>query len=254
MTAAFAPSVTDVSAPHASAPSGAQNLLTLKPPRQFYLGEALAIALYALALYAGLHYKSAPIEVPPEEPIELVMVPAEEPPPPPPLPEVVPPPPEEPPPPPAAIEPPVAPVEPIKPKPIVKPKPLPKPVPKVEPRPVHERVERVERRPQAAPQHVARAPVAAAPARPVPAGASASVIANQIHGCLQRAGSNYDSHGKSGRVAYRANISASGSVSYSFSSSGNSQMDAAARGAASRCSHVEAPGHAAALSGIISFR
>jgi protein TonB len=261
MTAAFAPSVPDVSAPHASAPNGAQNLLTLKPSRQFYLAEGLAILLYALALSAGLNYKSHPIEAPPEEPIELVMVPEAappEPPPPPPPPELAQPQPEELPPPPAAIEPPVAPVEPIKPKPIVKPKPLPKPLPKVQPKPqpVHERVERTAPKPQVTAPHVARAPVAAAPAKPVPAGASASAIANQIHGCLARAGAAlYPENQKprSAHVGYHASISASGAVSYGWSSSGNPAFDSAAQRAASRCGHVDAPGHPATFSGAINF-
>jgi protein TonB len=260
MTAAFAPSVADVSAPHPSTPSGAQNLLTLKPARQFYLAEALAVVLYALALWAGLYYKAPPIEVPPEEPIELVMEPAAEPPPPPPLPEVVPPQPEEPPPPPpAAIEPPVAPVEPIKPKPIVKVQPKIPPKIQPKPQPVHERVERAERvehKPQAAPQHAVARPQAAAPARPVPAGASASAIANQIHGCLARAGAAlYPENQKprSAHVSYHASISASGSVSYGWGSSGNPAFDSAAQRAASRCGHVDAPGHPATFSGAINF-
>jgi protein TonB len=252
MTAAFAPSDAEAPTPQSSAPSGAQNLLALKPARQFYLAEAAAVALYALALSAGLHYKTQPVEAPPEEPIELVMVPSEpEPPPPPPPPEIVPPQPEELPPPPAAIEPPVAPVEPIKPKPIIKPKPVPKVQPK--PQPVHERVEA---KPQPAHQPVARAPAAAAPAKPVPAGATASAIANQIHGCLSRAGAAlYPENQKprSAHVSYHASISPSGSVSYSWGSSGNPAFDSAAQRAASRCGHVDSPGHAATFSGVINF-
>ncbi len=181
MTAAFAPSLPvggiaqENAADYVAGLPGAQTLLALKPARQFYLAEILAVGLYALVVAAGLNYKTAPIEAPPEEPMELVM---EEAAPPPPPPEQVkaPEPKEVAPPPPKAIEPAVAPVEPPKPKP--KPIPKPKPVPKVEHKP----------QPQAA--RVARTREEAAPARPVPAGASASVIANQIHGCLARAGAN----------------------------------------------------------------
>jgi periplasmic protein TonB len=254
MTAAFAPTVADLSDSPLSAPSGAQNLLTLKPARQFYLAEAAAIALYALALSAGLHYKSHPVEAPPEDPIELVMEPAVAPePPPPPPPELAQPQPEEIiPPPPAAIEPAVAPVEPEKPKPIVKPKPKPLPKAAPKPQPVHERVEH---KPQAQPQQAARTQAAAA-AKPVPAGATASVIANQIHGCLARAGAAlYPENQKprAAHVGYHASISASGSVSYSWSPSGNPAFDSAAQRAASRCGHVDAPGHPASFSGAINF-
>jgi protein TonB len=258
MTAAFAPTVADLSDRPLSAPSGAQNLLTLKPARQFYLAEAAAIALYALALSAGLHYKSYPVAAPPEDPIELVMEPAVAPeqPPPPPPPELAQPQPEEiMPPPPEAIEPAVAPVEPAKPKPIVKPKPklLPNAAPK--PQPVHERAERVEHKPQAQQQQAARAQ-ATAPAKPVPEGATASAIANQIHGCLARAGAAlYPENQKprAAHVGYHASISASGSVSYSWSPSGNPAFDSAAQRAASRCGHVDAPGHPASFSGAINF-
>jgi len=255
MTAAFAPTVADLSDSPLSAPHGAQNLLTLKPARQFYLAEAAAIALYALALSAGLNYKSHPVEAPPEDPIELVMEPAvaPEPPPPPPPPELAQPQPEEIiPPPPAAIEPAVAPVEPEKPKPIVKPKPKPLPKAAAKPQPVHERVEH---KPQAQPQQAARTQ-AAAPAKPVPAGATASAIANQIHGCLARAGAAlYPENQKprAAHVGYHASISPSGSVSYSWSSSGNPAFDSAAQRAASRCGHVDAPGHPASFSGAINF-
>lgn len=248
MTAAFAPSLPvggiaqENAADYVAGLPGAQTLLALKPARQFYLAEILAVGLYALVVAAGLNYKTAPIEAPPEEPMELVM---EEAAPPPPPPEQVkaPEPKEVAPPPPKAIEPAVAPVEPPKPKP--KPIPKPKPVPKVEHKP----------QPQAA--RVARTREEAAPARPVPAGASASVIANQIYGCLARAGANLYpdlQRPRSGTVAYRASISASGSVSYSWSSSGNSAFDSAAQRAGARCGGVQAPGRPAAVSGAITFR
>jgi protein TonB len=259
MTAAFAPALPAGDTPldgGASSP-GTQILLTLKPARQFYLAEIAAVAIYALIIAAGLNYKSKPIEAPPEEPLELVLAPAEPPPePPPPPPDVKQPEPEPPPPPPPpeAVTPPVAPVEPPPPpKPKLekpKPKPIPKPAPKVVER---KPAPKVEAKPRAQPRRA----VAAAPARPVPAGASASVIANQLHGCLLRAGANLypeSQRPRSATVGYRASISASGSVSFSWSSSGNSAFDSAARQAGSRCSSVQAPGRPAALSGSISFR
>ena len=252
MTAAFAPALPagDI-ASEISDPPGAQNLLMLKPARQFYLAEIAAVGLYALIIASGLYYQSKPIEAPPEEPLELVLAPAEPPP------EEPPPPPEEvrapepPPPPPEAVAPPVAPIEP--PKKIEPPKPKPKPVPKVE----HKPIPKVEHKPQPQPARVARVREEAAPARPVPAGASASVIANQLHGCLARAGASLypeSQKPRSAHVGYRALISASGSVSFSWSSSGNPAFDAAAQRAGARCGSVEAPGRPAALSGAINFR
>jgi outer membrane biosynthesis protein TonB len=247
MTAAFAPALSADDTSSDPALVGAQNLLVLRPARQFYLAEIVAVAAYALIIAAGLAYKPKPIEAPPEEPLELVLAPAEPPPEePPPPPEVTPPEPEPPPPPPEAVAPPVAPIEPPK---IVPPKPKPKPIPKVEkPQP------KVERKP--APR-VAPTRQEAAPEKPVPAGASASVIANQLHGCLARAGASLypeSQKPRSGHVGYRANISAGGSVSYSWSSSGNPAFDAAAQRAGARCGSVQAPGRPAALSGAINFR
>jgi type IV secretory pathway VirB10-like protein len=253
MTAAFAPAIPDSPEKGAlSTLAGAQTLLVLKDARQNYLAEALAIGVYALILVAALNYTTKPQQAPPEEPMELVM----EAPPPPPIEEPKPPEPElakppepqveEPPPPPMAEKPAVAPVEPPKPKPPVvkvKPKPLPKPVVK---------------QPVAPARPVAARPVAVAPVRaaPVPAGATASAIANQIHGCLARAGASLypeSQNPRSAHVGYRANISASGSVSYSWSSSGNPAFDSAAQRAGARCGSVAAPGRPAALSGVINF-
>ncbi|PPQ29528.1 hypothetical protein CCR94_15150 [Rhodoblastus sphagnicola] len=251
MTAAFASALPADDIAQTTPFSGAQHLLVIKPARQFYLAEIAAVGLYALIVAAGLYYQSRPIEAPPEQPLELVLAPAEPPleePPPPPE-EVKPPEPETLPPPPEAVAPPVAPVEP--PKKIEKPKPKPKPVPKVEHKPV------VKVAPKPAPARVAARREEAAPARPVPAGASASVIANQLHGCLARAGASLypeSQKPRSGHVGYRANISAGGSVSFSWSSSGNPAFDAAAQRAGARCGSVQAPGRPAALSGAISFR
>ncbi|MCW2318675.1 protein TonB [Rhodoblastus acidophilus] len=222
---------------------GAQILLVAKPDRRFYLAEIAAVSLYTLVLGGALYYQSKPIDAPTEQPLELVLAPAEPPPeePPPPPPE-----PEPPPPPPEAVAPPVAPVAP--PPKIEKPKPKPKPVPKVEHKPAP--------KPQPAARMAARREEAA-PAAPVPAGATASVIANQLHGCLARAGASlYPASQKplSGHVGYRALISASGSVSFNWSSSGNPAFDAAAQRAGARCGQVEAPGRPAALSGAIAFR
>jgi periplasmic protein TonB len=252
MTAAFAPALPSgptLSAAGAALPrGGTQNLLSLRPGRQFYLAEAAAIAIYALILSAGLNYTTKPQEAPEEQPMELVMEA-----PPPPVeevkpPEAVEPPPpviDEPPPPPIAETPAVAPVEPPpppKPKPIHKDPPKPKPV--------------VQQRPAAAVGKPQQYPAAAAPAKPVPVGATASAIANQIHGCLARAGASLypeSQKPRSAHVAYRANISPTGAVSYSWSSSGNPAFDSAAQRAAGRCGHVEAPGRPAALSGAINF-
>jgi protein TonB len=255
MTAAFAPAIP--ASPETGALStfpGAQTLLTLKSARQHYLAEAFAIGVYALVLAGALSYTTKPQQAPPEEPMELVMEPAPPPPveqPKPPEPELAKPPEpqvEEPPPPPVAVKPAVAPVEPPKPrpKPVVKPKP--KPVAKL---PEH----KVAAQARPAP---ARPVAAAAPARaaPVPAGAAASAIANQIHGCLARAGASLypeSQNPRSAHVPYRANISASGSVSFSWSSSGNSAFDSAAQRAGARCGSVAAPGHPATFNGVINF-
>ncbi len=253
MTVAFAPGYLPGSGAArdavASALPGVQNLLTLKRARQLYLAEAGAVAIYALVLFGALSYTTKPQEAPPEEPMELVMetppAPPVEPPKPP---EAVKPPPpveEPPPPPPQAVEPAVAPVKPPPPKPVVKVKPKPAPKPVAKPQP-----ERVVERPR---------PAIAAPvhAPPAPAGATTSVIVNQIHSCLARAGANLypeSQRPRSATVSYRANISATGSVSYSWGSSGNPAFDSAAQRAGSRCGSVQAPGRPAAASGSISFR
>jgi outer membrane biosynthesis protein TonB len=252
MTAAFAPTLSARSAvPQTecnSAPSGAQNLLTLKSARQNYIAEAVAVGVYALILVAALTYTTSPQQAPAEEPMELVMEappPAvEEPKPPepeavkPPEPEV-----EEPPPPPAAIEPAVAPVEP--PKVIEPPKPKPKPKPVAKP---------VEHKVPATPRPVAAAPVRAAP---VPAGATPSAIANQIHMRLARAAANaYPESQKprSARISYRVMVDASGHItSFSISPSGNPAFDAVASRLGGRIGAVDPPGRPAALSGVINF-
>jgi outer membrane biosynthesis protein TonB len=246
MTAAFAPTLSARSAvpltESLSAPSGAQNLLTLKNVRQNYIAEAVAVGVYALILAAALTYSTTPQQAPAEEPMELVMEappPAvEEPKPPepeavkPPEPEV-----EEPPPPPAAIEPAVAPVEPPKPKP--KPKPVAKPV---------------EHKAPATPRPVAAAPVRAAPA---PAGATPSAIANQIHMRLARAAANaYPESQKprSARISYRVMVDASGHItSFSITPSGNPAFDGVASRLGGRIGTVDPPGRPAALSGVINF-
>ncbi len=261
MTSAFAPAILAGPAHSGrgvlSSLVGAQNLLALKPSRQNYLAEAAAIAVYALILAAGLNYQAKPQAAPPEEPMELVM---EQPPPPvveqpkppeaetvkPPEPEAVKPP--EPqveePPPPQATKPAVAPVEPPKPEPVVPPKPRPKPVAKAPERQV------------AAPSHpvAAAAPVRAAP---VPAGATPSAIANQIQMRLARAAANsYPETQKprSARISYRVMIDASGHVtSFSITPSGNAAFDAVAQRLGGRIGTVDAPGRAAALSGVITF-
>lgn len=252
MTAAFAPQIPDTPA-FAAAPrlSGAQNLLTLRPSRQFYLAEAAAVAIYALILAAGLSYTSKPLEAPVEEPMELVMEAAPPPPidepkpaepePPPPVAEEPPPPP-----PPVAEAPPVAPVEPPPPpKPVVRKEP-----PKPKPKPAVERPAQAARTQQQAvpgPTRVA----------PPPPGATPSAIANQIHARLAAAASNaYPESQKprSARVNYRVSIDASGHVtSFTVSPSGNAAFDAVASRLGGRIGTVAAPGKPASLSGVINF-
>jgi outer membrane biosynthesis protein TonB len=261
MTSAFAPAILAGPA-HSekgvlSALAGAQNLLALKPARQNYIAEAVAIGVYALILAAGLNYQAKPQAAPPEEPMELVLEQPAPPPvveqPKPPEPEAVKPPEpqvEEPPPPPKAIEPAVAPVEPPKPKPVVPPKTVVPPKPKPKP------VARAPERQVAAPSHpvAAAAPVRAAP---VPAGATASAIANQIHMRLARAAANsYPESQKprSARISYRVIVDAAGRVtSFSITPSGNAAFDAVAQRLGGRIGTVDSPGRAAALSGVITF-
>lgn len=255
MTAAFAPAYlagpTTQESQNGPKLLGAQTLLTLKRARQNYFAETAAVALYVAILAGALTYTTKPQPAPAEEPMELVM---EAPPPPPveepkpPEPEAVQPPPvEEPPPPPAAVEPPVAPVKPPEPpKPVVKPKPVAKIPPKVVAKP----------QPQ---QARSSAPAAAVPARaaPVPAGATASAIANQIHARLMRAAANaYPESQKprSAHISYRVLIDASGHVtSFSITPSGNAAFDSAAQRLGGRIGTVDAPGHPAALSGSFTF-
>jgi len=77
MTSAFAPAILAGPAQTEtgvfSALAGAQNLLALKPARQNYLAEAVAVGVYALILAAALNYQAKPQVAPPEEPMELVM-------------------------------------------------------------------------------------------------------------------------------------------------------------------------------------
>lgn len=252
MTAAFAPTLPAVAALSPtggrSAFSGAQNLLTLRSARQNYMAEAIAIGVYALILAAALNYTTKPQQAPIEEPMELVMAPA-----PPPVeqpkpadPEAVKPPEpqvEEPPPPPAAVEPAVAPVAPPKPKPVAPPKPKPKPVVKA---PDHKVV-------------AASHPAIAAPVRaePVPAGATPSAIANQIHMRLARAAANVypeSQKPRSARISYRVMVDASGHItSFSISPSGNAAFDSVASRLGGRIGTVDPPGRPAALSGVINF-
>lgn len=202
---------------------GAQSILAPLRAKTAYWPQALGIALYAGLLAAVALSKMTPAPAPPEDALELVMLPppapaAEEPPPPveeppPPVAEEPPPPVEEPP-PPVAEEPAVAPVEP---KPIPKPKP-----PQVKPKVV-------EHKPVPTPHAVtprAAAPTAAAPPPPnaVPSG-----YFNQVESRVARAAQSHPVKGP-GRVGYRIVISPSGSViSASISSSGHPELDAAAR-------------------------
>jgi periplasmic protein TonB len=228
-------------------------LLTLKSARQNYFAEAVAVGVYALILAAALNYQAKPVVAPPEEPLELVM---EAPPPPveepkPPEPEAVKPPePEvEEPPPPPAVEKAVAPIEPPKPRPILKP--IPKPVVQHIPKPV----EKAQPRPAA--EHRVAAVAAPVRAAPIPAGATPSAIANQIHARLMRAAANaYPESQKprSARISYRVSVDASGHVtSFSITPSGNAAFDSVASRLGGRIGTVDAPGRAAALSGVINF-
>ena len=99
------------------------------------------------------------------------------------------------------------------------------------------------------------APVRAAP--PPPPGATPSAIANQIHARLMRAAANaYPESQKprSARISYRVSVDASGHItSFSITPSGNAAFDSVASRLGGRIGTVDAPGRAAALSGVINF-
>ncbi len=223
--------------------SGAQSLLSAKPPKQHYSAQGVALALYALLIGAALTtaFKPAQVVTEEEQTVELAPMPvAEEPPPPPDQAPIEQPEVDDTPPPPMALDP-IAPIEEVK--------PAPKPVEKVE-----KKVEKpVERKQTAAPR--AAVPVARAPA--APPGAQVSAIANHFHACMQRAAANAYPESQAPRTAhisYHATFGASGSLtSYSISGSGNAAFDAVAQRLGARCGSVPAPGKPVSLSGSLTF-
>ena len=141
------------SAPADHRASGAQSLLSAKPPQRHYSAQGIALALYALLIGAALTtaFKPAQVVTEEEQTVELAPMPvAEEPPPPPDQAPIEQPEVDDTPPPPMALDP-IAPIEEVK--------PAPKPVEKVE-----KKVDKpVERKQAAAPR--AAVPAARAPAR-----------------------------------------------------------------------------------------
>ncbi len=241
----------------ATAAHGAESLLGVKPPRQNYMAQAIALILYALTLGAAVTTAFKPAEVVTEEEktVELAPMPvAEEPPPdqvPMEQPDV-----DDAPPPPMAMDP-IAPIEEVKPEP--KPKAEQKPTPKPAPKPhVERRLEKPVAKPVARKQTAAprvAAPAVRAPA--APPGAQVSAIANHFHSCMQRAAANAYPESQAPRTAhisYHATFGATGSLtSYSISGSGNGAFDAVAQRLGSRCGSVPAPGKPVSLSGSLTF-
>jgi len=219
---------------------GAHSLLHLPAPPPHHSARIGAVVVYLALIGAmltiGFHANDAPVEE--IQVVEMAPPPAEEEPPPDDIPETLQL--DELPPPPPALQP----IAPVEQKPIEKPKPLKKVEhkPTHEPRPAAERSNRSD-------HPAAVGPRANAEAKP---NANASLIANALHACLQRAAASVDAP-RSGRVSYHASISASGSVSVSVSPSGNAVLDGLANRIAGRCTSVPAPGAPKSLSGAISF-
>ena len=219
--------------------SGAQILLSVKPPKQNYPAQAVALALYVLLLGAAVTtaFKPAQVVTEEEQTVELAPMPVDEQPPPPDQPQIEQPDVDDTPPPPMAMDP-IAPIEEVK------------PVAKVE-----KKIEKpIERKQQVVAPRVA-APVVRAPA--APPGVQVSEIANHFHSCMQRAAANAYPESqapRTARISYRATFSATGSLtSYSISGSGNGAFDAVAQRLGSRCGSVPAPGKPVSLSGSLTF-
>jgi len=220
---------------------GAHSLLHLPAPPPHHSARIGAVVVY-LALIAGMltigfHANDTPVEE--LQVVEMAPPPADEEAPPEEIPETMQL--DELPPPPPALQP----IAPVEQKPIEKPKPQ----KKVEHKPAHEARPAAERSNRAEHNPSAVGPRATSEAKP---NATASLIANALHACLQRAAASVDAP-RSGRVSYHASISASGSVSVSVSSSGSAVLDGLASRIAARCTSVPAPGAPKSLSGAISF-
>jgi protein TonB len=270
MTAAFAPAfIEPEKLQGADSPvrhGGAHTLLRNHHPRPAYLAQGGAVLVYILALGA-LSFLAKPQPAPQEEPLELVMVPADEqpapdqpptaaptPPPeaPPPVAEAAPTPPDDTPPPPVATEPePVAPVAPPpEPPPVRKAEVKPKPKAKPAPAPV------AQQRPVGRPS-----PGAPGPSQ-IPPNAIPSNYANLVHARIAYAAANtyprsaIASH-LSARIAYHVIISPSGAViSKSITPSGNPVFDSAATEALARAAPFPSTGigRPVSLSGAIAYR
>ena len=226
---------------------GAHSLLHLPAPPPHHGARIGAVVVYLALIGAmltlGFHANEAPVDE--LQVVELAPLPSEEETPP----EDIPPPPEtmqldELPPPPA-----LQPIAPVEQKPVEKPKPLKKVEKPVEHKPAHEA------RPSSdkSTRHEHSGATAQGPATEAKPGATMSAAANALRGCLSRAAASLDAP-RSGRVAFRALVSASGSVtSFSISSSGNAALDALASRLGARCTSVPAPGHPGSISGGIQF-
>ncbi len=231
---------------------GAEALLAPAQGKSSLLLQAAAVVLYGLLLVALATFSMRRVDPVQEEPLELVMLPAEpeipavdEPPPPPPIEEAQ----DEPPPPPIAEEP--EPVAPVEPKPVVQEK---KPIP------VKKKV---------ADRPPAQEPRRATPAAPGPgsspapsANAVPSGYANQIFARVSRTASTGTARaaiarGQSGRVGYRLVIGPAGQlISKSISPSGNPIFDLAATEALARAAPFPPTGvsRPISLSGAIVYR
>lgn len=247
------PFVPDIQSPPAGTTAGAHRLLSPKAERSSsYSVQAIAVLTYALALVAVMTLTFHQADPVLEEPLELVMLPAEpeapaiEEPPPSPIEEEIEP---EPPPPPVAEEPePVAPVESTP------------PIPEKKPIPVKKK--RAEKPPVQRPQRAAvSAPGSARQAAPS-AKAVPSGYANQIFARVSRTASTGPARaeiarGQKGRISYRLVIGPGGNlISKSITPSGNPIFDRAATDALARAAPFPPTGVARAisLSGAIVYR
>jgi len=229
---------------------GAQSLLAPARSRSSTYGiQALAVAAYALLLVVLATYSLHQSEPVLEEPLELVMLPAE-----PEVPAVEEPPPieetlDEPPPPPIAEEP--EPVAPVEPKPVI---------PEKKPVPIKKKL--ADKPPVQEPRRAAQ-PTPGPAAAPSPAAnALPSGYANQIFSRVTRVASTATARaaiarGQSGRVGYRLVIGPTGQlISKSISPSGNPTFDLAATEALARAAPFPPTGmpRPVSLSGAIVYR
>jgi protein TonB len=231
--------------------SGSQTLLTPIPGKSSISLQAAAVAAYALVLVALATFTLRESEQVLEEPLELVMLPAEpeipavEEPPPPPIEEVL----DEPPPPPIAEEP--EPVAPVEQKPII---------PEKKPIPVKKKV--ADKPPVQEQRRATTTAPGPATSAPAPANAIPSGYANQIFARVSRTASTSTARaaiarGQSGRVGYRLVIGPGGQLlSKSISASGNPTFDQAATEALGRAAPFPPTGvsRPVSLSGAIVYR